>query len=351
MSTACSNDFVFEHALLNVFCFPFYIYPLLFIPNAIILRLFSHWNHRFKSKNDSFYIDPSQKIKMESLYGLERPVKPFICPDNFNMITNYFKDHTPLSHDLISLVINEFCYDPQYEIYIKYKHKKRRYNLFRDLFAWYLILTFIFHALSFIVILYTNIEWIMMDEHNILYASEFHSLCLSTFAFHPSSKVFNLINIGIIYVDISGKQYYSCLFPFSFLVVVILIDVILFLMYFDFLRWIMFFAPFYSLLLGIAQTPNIVAIMRWFHTSFGIWQQCLIVSSFYCMLLILYSWDSCLVYIEDWWTLHGPWIGNIFHDQCLLRSFASPYCPNVNGINVNWNDWRSYIMIISWLLF
>ena len=349
-------SFVFEHALMNVFCFPFYVYPLLFVPNAAILRLFSHWNDRFRSKKDSYYIDSSKKIHFDSLYGLQKPAKPFICPDNVKIITNYFINLTPLPHDLISLVINEFCYDPQYETYVKYQYKKRKYNLFRDLFAWYLILTFIFHALSFIIILWTNIEWIMMNEYEYDIFTAIQSLCISIFAFHPLSKIFNLINISILYVEISGKKYYSCLYPFSFLVVVILIDLIAILIYIppNLWQYMMIFVLFVYMSFGISNV-NIVAVMRWFLTSFGIVQQCLIVSLLYGVMVIMSSWVSCLLYVEDWNALYGPdrpWLLNIYNNnECLLESVKSPYCPDVNLVNVNWNDWRSYIMLFSWLLF
>ena len=55
----------------------------------------------------------------------------------------------------------------------------------------------------------------------------------------------------------------------------------------------------------------------------------------YIMMLILLPSISC--FYND-----GDWV------QCFVDGFALRYCPN---ITVDFNDWKSIILLITWMLF
>lgn len=338
------STFVFDHALSNIFCFPFWMYPLSFIPVCIIHYKLLYWHKQFKYKKDEYYMNEIRNLDLDcqaKQLGFQYEYKPFIGCNNNQLIMTHFMVYTPLSYDIIYLLIDEFCYDKKYEKYMQYKDKKWKYKLFKDSFDCYQILTFLFHVLSFIVILFINIEWIM--ENNYSFWTFIQSICLNVFALHPASKLLNLVWILSLRFKINNFRYYSWQLIPAFMTVTIIVDIASFFIYI--LPSFTYYILFWIVIIVISVVFVIITKKRYNtiinrYCTFTI----IMMLSWIYIIGICMIYSMCCVYSQQI-TLDKQ------YNLCLYQALKSSYCPNSSVLIMDWSDWRAYIMLIAWFFF
>ena len=363
-----STSFLFQNALQNKFCFPIYVHPVLLLPLIIIHRVFDalfdahcgsyHWrqqdSHHFRRAMDhstEVIIDESEDVPFKS---------KSIQFSNKEPIIGLFMEYTPLSYDIITMLIDEYYYDPEFEEFLKEKDTERKYKTFQGIFDYYTILTFIFHLSSFMIILWINLEWMIATDCSGWIAVQ--SLCINMVTMHPASKLGNVWIIIACPTDYGVETNRVALFLklLIFMGIPYIGGVILYLV-----PSVFYYIPIWIgvcciICIHCIAEERCGAFLYWIYRTHGsdahnwIYNKIcyaiiipilslLSASMMYFLVISMYDSMSCVY--------SGEIRGSERWYLCLGESFKSPYCPSTNVLNMDLSDWRCYILLVSWLLF
>ena len=370
--------YVLENALSNVFCFPYYSYPVILVVCCLIqiavLKVHSKYqkyqwvptnedqhqtddnetSHQQNESNDimntvnaiNYGTNDTSNNQTNNSNKREKTDSEIVIKlidKNKELIAKYFEKYTPLPQHIIDLIVNDLFYDDnEKELWCKELDEKAE-RICRY-FNWYLLLVCLVYLWCFILIIWINIDWI--DDNNINSWHGFQSLTLSMIIFHPSSKVLTPLiimideentiyktvktSMGVNYVLIglfNGCAYLIYGLPSIFYYIVI------------WLVYGLFVFGYIFLLMKMDDCDDDSAVP---------WCIMLPIMIIYCFMMygcIVYSMVSMsCVYSKDL-NGYGQWY------MCLYQSLFSPHCPNVDFIYVDWSNWKAITLFVAWILF
>lgn len=365
-----SPSFVFSNALQHTFCFPIYMYPVLLIPGVIIHTIFHElfnvgdtlnrlrrekykWIRKCRDRSFDHYLDNVDNTHKDESEIIPFHTKSIEFPDKESIMKS-FMEYTPLSYDTIILLIDEYYYDSEYEDMLKEAKDMRDFKVLQKVFDYYSILTFMFNGFSFVIIVWINLEWIIINKYSLWLGMQ--SLFINILTMQPSSKICNIAMIlygrneyymgnDTLYLIIFNLWYYTPIMYIGGIVMYLLPSWIYYLPI-----WIIVLSGCFccnALDLCGPQTPECskrVSMLCLLGKKWWIIKQMIVPILLATIAYCLINW----ICISMACVYSGQIKGNERWYLCLRDSFNSPYCANSS---MDWSDWRSNILLISWLLF
>ena len=356
--------YILDNALSNVFCFPFWTYPVLQICSTLIQIIFSKCHDRYDKKyqyvnanNNDSNVDDKNETMLENIddYRENNEIPPDgnekikkdsqivveLIEKNTSLIITYLDKYTPLPQQIINLIVNDLYYDnDEKELWCKELDEKAekvcRY------FNRYLLFICALYLWCFILILWINIEWI--DNENIDSWNGFQSLTISMIIYHPLSKLITPMSVMI-----DEEGHLNQVVKISMICICVLIGLCNFSgwlifgfpsVFYYIVIWIVYFLVVLSYIFGLIKCVGDDTFDKWYFLL-----PFMIIYCFMAYSVIVYAMISMsCVYSKDL-KGYGQWY------MCLYQSLFSPYCPNIHFMYLNWKDWRAVTLFIAWMLF
>ena len=340
--------YTLQNALADVFCFPYYTYPVLLIVSTSIQIMFAKCHEKYKkyewvetNENNTNENNTNDQQHVNKRVQKDSQVVIDLIDKNKGLVVKYFERYSPLPKQIIHIIVNELYYnDDEKKLWCNELDKKA--DTVCKYFNRYLLLISIVYLWCFILIIWINIEWI--DNNNINSWYGFQSFTLSMIMFHPASKIIPPI---IAMVDEDDDIYKTSKISMIFNCVLI--------GPFNFCGYLIFGFPsiFYYIVIWM-----VYGLFIWLYMFVLIklekmddddsWCILLPTIFIYCSIMygcIVYSMVSMSCVYSEELEGYGQWY------MCLYQSFASPHCPNVTFIYIDWYNWKAICMLIAWILF
>ena len=319
------TSFTFKNALSDKFCFHYYAYPVTQIFTMSIRFVMA-------ALMDKFKIDTNNNSPM---------VKKTMT-DTKKKIFDYFDKYTLLPKNITEIIIDEYYYTDDEKIIWCNKFVKHRKNV-AFCSNIYSALSVVAHLLSFIIIIWINVDWINANNHTSWIS--FRSISLSMLFLHPATKFMS----PFIIIELSNNG------PISMILSYCITAICIFVIAIDFCAYLIFILPsiFYymPLWLGYALLVCCGCIAENKIDSYDKNRKMIIWGIIGWVSLFIMYWTIVFASTSMACVYSKQIRGNAVWYKCLIASWKLPHCPNTNFMYIDWSDPRAIALLVSWLLF